>query len=230
MAQPRVLITDDDASIRFTLSMALEALPVTVETAVSGEEALRKVEEQRFSVILLDLRMPGIGGLEVLRQLREARPEIPVIIITAHGTVGSAIDAMKLGAIEFVQKPFTPEEIRRSVMNVLQREALSDADADDYATQFLLAKRCLSQRHVDAAIVHLKKAIAIAPNRPEAFNLLGAIYELRGDMHEALNNYRAAWNFDPTYEPARQNIERAAGPHPNRQPICFGDIRQDRKA
>lgn len=230
MAQPRVLITDDDASIRFTLSLALETLPVTVETAASGEEALRKIEEERFSAILLDLRMPGIGGLEVLRQLRDARPEIPVIIITAHGTIGSAIEAMKLGAIEFVQKPFTPDEIRRSVMNVLEREALTDADASDYATQFLLAKRCLSQRHVDAAVVHLKKAISIAPNRPEAFNLLGAIHELRGDMHEALNNYRAAWNFDPTYEPARKNIERAAGPHPHREPIDFGDLREGHKA
>jgi DNA-binding response OmpR family regulator len=226
MANSCVLIVDDEANIRFTLSQALAALPLAVETAAGGEEALRIVEEQAIDLILLDLRMPGLDGMEVLRRLRDARPEIPIVIITAHGTVGSAIEAMKLGAIEFLQKPFSPDQIRQVVSQVLQRQALNEADAHDYATHFLLAKRCLSERHADAAMAHLKKAIALAPDRPEAFNLLGAIHELRGELSEALNNYRAAWAFDATYQPASKNIERAASSHRHRQPIDFGDLRE----
>ncbi|MCX5753226.1 MAG: response regulator, partial [Candidatus Krumholzibacteria bacterium] len=107
-----VLIVDDEHNIRLTLSRALEALKVDIDTASNGEEALAKLKEKEFTLILLDLRMPGMTGMEILRKLRETRPDIRVIIMTAYGTIESAVEAMKLGAVDFIQKPFVPEEVR----------------------------------------------------------------------------------------------------------------------
>lgn len=108
----RILIVDDEKNIRLTLSHALEPLGIETKTAANDEEALAMLERGEFDLMLLDLKMPGMGGMEVLQRVREIRPEIRVIIITAFGTIESAVEAMKLGAVEFLQKPFAPKEIR----------------------------------------------------------------------------------------------------------------------
>jgi DNA-binding NtrC family response regulator len=209
MEKTRVLIVDDEKNIRLTLSQALEPLGVETDTAVNGEEALAKLKQKDFGLMLLDLKMPGMDGIEVLRRMRETRPEVRVIIITAHGTIESAVDAMKLGAVDFIQKPFSPEEIRQLASQVLDRDKLDEREATDYASVMELAKRCVADGHTDAAIEHVRKAISIDPSRAEAFNFLGALLEIKGDHHEALKQYRAAVSLDPTYEPARQNLYRS---------------------
>ncbi|MCJ7818677.1 MAG: response regulator, partial [Syntrophales bacterium] len=83
MSDRSVLIVDEEEHIRLTLALALEKLNIPVDTAVNGEEALQKLAEKSYSLMLLDLRMPGIDGLEVLRRVPEIRPEVKVIIITA---------------------------------------------------------------------------------------------------------------------------------------------------
>ena len=102
MIEKSVLIVDDEKNIRLTLSQALEALEVETDTAANGEETLAKLKEKEFCLILLDLKMPGMDGMEVLRRVREIRPDIRVIILTAYGTIESAVEAMKLGAIDFI--------------------------------------------------------------------------------------------------------------------------------
>jgi Flp pilus assembly protein TadD len=111
---------------------------------------------------------------------------------------------------------------------------LRESEAGEYATYFELAKRCLSERHVDAAIEHLRKAISISPERPEAYNLLGAIHEIRHEIPEAVNNYRAALSYDATYEPSRLNLARATSRnvwdvHPQSRPILLGELRENLK-
>lgn len=204
-----VLIVDDEHNIRLTLSRALEALKVDIDTASNGEEALAKLKEKEFTLILLDLRMPGMTGMEILRKLRETRPDIRVIIMTAYGTIESAVEAMKLGAVDFIQKPFVPEEVRELASRVMNREKLDELKASDYTSHLELAKRCIGDRHFDAAIEHLRKAIYLDPERPEAFNLLGALMELQGDRLEAQKNYRAAISLDPSYKPALDNLQRS---------------------
>ena len=179
------------------------------ETATNGEEALTKLKAKDFSLILLDLRMPGIDGMEVLRQVRQIRPDILIIMISAYGTVELAVEAMKLGAVDFIQKPFSPEEIRELVSRVLDREKLDEQKVADYETSFELAKKSIGNRYFDAAIEHARKAIFLDPARPEAFNLLGALMEIRGDRLEAQKNYRAALSLDPSYGPAIKNLERS---------------------
>jgi CheY-like chemotaxis protein len=121
LEKERVLLVDDERNIRLTLSRSLEALGVQIETAVNGEEALQKLEENEFALLLLDLKMPGIDGMDVLHQVQERWPRTRVIVITAHGTIVSAVEAMKLGAVDFIQKPFSPTEIRELVTKVLNR-------------------------------------------------------------------------------------------------------------
>ena len=200
MKEKPVLVVDDEKNIRLTLSQALESLGLETDTATNGEGALDKLTRKEFGLILLDLKMPGMDGMEVLRQLRTIRPDIRVIIITAYGTVESAVEAIKLGAVDFVQKPFTPEEIRKLVSQVLDREKIEEQKAVDYTSHIELAKRCATDRHFDAAVEHARKAISLDHTRPEAFNLLGALMEVRHNFLEAHKYYRAALELDPTYK------------------------------
>lgn len=204
-----ILIADDEKNICLTLSQALEVLGAETDTALNGEEALMKLEKKKFGIILLDLRMPGMGGMEVLRRVREIRPDIRVIILTAYGTIESAVEAMKLGAVDFIQKPFSPDEIRELVSRVMNREKLDEQKVIDYASSIELAKRSVGDRHFDAAVEHLRHAIFLDPGRPEAFNLLGALIEIKGDRIEAQKNYRVALSLDPSYEPAIRNLQRS---------------------
>ena len=204
-----ILIVDDEKNIRLTLSRSLEHLGVEIGTAVNGEEALTKLKKKEFGLILLDLKMPGINGMEVLRQVTEIRPDIRIIIITAHGTIESAVEAMKLGAVDFIQKPFTPSEIRELVSQVIDREKLDEKKLQDYTSHLEYAKKCIIERHFDAAKEYLNKALALDSSRPETLNLLGVIQEIQGDDLEAQKNYRAALSLDPTYEPAQSNLDRA---------------------
>ncbi len=208
MTKP-ILIVDDEKNIRLTLSQALETLGVPIDSAANGSEALAKLNEKEFGLILLDIRMPGMDGMEVLRRVREIRPDIQIIMITAYGTIETAVEAMKLGAVDFLQKPFDPEEIRELVSRVMERDRLDEHELVDYASRIELAKKCIGDRHFDAAAEHVRRAIFVDPGRPEAFNLLGALMEIRGDRIEAQKNYRAALSLDPSYEPAIKNLHRS---------------------
>jgi DNA-binding NtrC family response regulator len=222
MNKQAVLIVDDERNIRLTLSQALGSMGMETETAVNGEEALGRLQAKAFGLILLDLKMPGMDGMEVLRRVREARPHIRVIIITAHGTIESAVEAMKLGAVDFIQKPFAPKEIRGLVQRVLDREGLKAETAKGYQAHIDLARRAIADRQFDAAREHVQKAIALDSSKAEAFNLLGALLEISGDRLEALKQYRAAIGLDPTYKPAAENLNRAAGPERGKG-IAFRD-------
>ncbi len=224
-----VLIVDDEKNIRLTLSQALEALQLDTDTAVNGEEALAKLAQTHFGLVLLDLKMPGMDGMEVLRQVRKARPDIKVIIITAHGTIESATEAMKLGAVDFIQKPFAPKEIRELVTKVLDRGLIEADQAKGYEAHIELAKKCIGEREFDAAQEHVRQAIATDPTKPEAPNLLGALIEMRGDWREALKQYRAALALDPAYQPASRNLERVVIREQLGSGISLGDSKDPSK-
>lgn len=208
MSNPRILIVDDEKNLRFTMTMCLEPLGYEIGTADDGEDALSQLEKQEFDLILLDIRLPGMDGLDVLRQVVKHHPNVRIIMVSAHGTVENAVEAMKLGAVDFIQKPFTPQEIRTIVQQVLEREQLEETQDIDYESHIQLAKRYISRRQFNTATEHTKKAIASDPSRPEAFNLLGALQEIMGERANAVKNYRVAVNLDPTYKPAQENLKR----------------------
>ena len=119
----KVLVVDDEKNIRLMLTQALADGDTDVETAVNGEEALAKSEQMAYDLVLLDLMLPGMDGLHVLRELRRRRPNVPVILLTAHGTVESAVEAMRAGAVNYLQKPFAPRELREAVEGALNSSA-----------------------------------------------------------------------------------------------------------
>jgi DNA-binding response OmpR family regulator len=208
MEQKPILIVDDEKNIRLTMSQSLEPLGMPVHTAVNGEEALQKLRAAPCGLVFLDLKMPGMDGIEVLRRIKDGWPQARVIIITAHGTIASAVEAMKLGAVDFIQKPFSPGEIRELAAQVLEREALNEENAVDYRSLIELAKRHISDRRFSAARESVRKAIAADPAQPEAYNLLGALLEIKGDCLEGQKFYRAALDIDPTFKPAQVNLDR----------------------
>ncbi|GAB4322938.1 MAG: sigma-54 dependent transcriptional regulator [Candidatus Zixiibacteriota bacterium] len=108
-----VLIVDDDRNLRYALRRILEPLGYTVEEAGSAEDALSRLDPQTHSIVFMDLRMTGMSGLEGLKRIREIDTKIPVIIMTAFGTTELAIEAVKLGAYDFILKPFEVDEIVR---------------------------------------------------------------------------------------------------------------------
>jgi two-component system response regulator FlrC len=119
MKETRILIVDDDTSMRMALCETLESCGYTVETASNGFEALNKFKNGVFEAVITDMRMPGMGGMEVLKSIKKISPESPVILITAYGTVNTAVEAMKEGASDFIMKPFSLEDIEFVVKNVL---------------------------------------------------------------------------------------------------------------
>ncbi len=121
----RILIVDDDPGIRDACFQALSREGYEVELAGSAEEARKLISDYEFDVILLDLKLPGVEGLELLREIREEDPQAQIIVITAYGTVQVAVSAMKLGAADFLQKPFGPQELRLAVAKALEKRRLT---------------------------------------------------------------------------------------------------------
>ena len=118
--QPLVLVADDEPRITKLVSIALSEEGFRVVTATGGEDALAKAEEVRPDIVLLDIVMPDLDGIEVMRQLREQRP-VPVILLTAKGATADKAKGLDLGADDYIAKPFHPDELAARVRAVIRR-------------------------------------------------------------------------------------------------------------
>jgi len=123
-AMPKVLVVDDQDDMRWLLNRLLQAQGFEVGTADDGTQALSWVQQETPQAILLDLKMPRLDGLQALTQLKELAPEVPVIVITAYGEVRTAVQAMKLGAYDFITKPFDNDELLYTVKRAVERREL----------------------------------------------------------------------------------------------------------
>lgn len=121
----RILVIDDDPGIRDACFQVLSREGYEIELAGTAEEARKLISDFEFDVILLDLKLSGVEGLELLKEIREEDPQAQVIVITAYGTVQVAVAAMKLGAADFLQKPFSPQELRLAVEKALEKRRLT---------------------------------------------------------------------------------------------------------
>ena len=122
MSKIKILIVDDELIMRESLAGWLERDGHAVQTAASGEEALEKVKETQFDIFLVDIKMEGISGLEVLRNVKESDPDADVVMITAYGSIPSAIEAMKDGAYDYMLKPFDPNELGVLIEKIIQHQ------------------------------------------------------------------------------------------------------------
>ena len=118
--KPRVLVVDDDEDICFLLTTVVDTRYADVFTARSGEEALDRFHQMEPQLILLDVQLPEMSGIDVLQIIKRERPDCQVIMVTAFATIETAIKAMKLGALDYICKPFKLPELRDTVKNALE--------------------------------------------------------------------------------------------------------------
>jgi DNA-binding response OmpR family regulator len=206
----RVMIVEDEPNVRLVFRAALNSNAYLLSIAEDGETGLRYQAQSPADLILLDLNMPGLGGMEVLRRLRESGDNVPVVIVSAHDSVPNVVQAMRLGAIDFLSKPPTPESLRKVVAEVLARRDLPPATVetppskpDDLMVQ---AKQALNQRDFALAETLLGSARKRPPLAAEAHYLLGILHELRDEKDAAYRSYRASFQADPKFEPARMHL------------------------
>lgn len=139
MISAKILVVDDEAVIREGIRRILEKEGYQVEPKSSGRVALERLQEEDFDLVITDLKMPGMGGLELLKAIRILQPNVPVILITGFSTVETAVEAIKNGAFDYLAKPFTPAQITEKVQKALEQRALllGSADAEEPGLQEL---------------------------------------------------------------------------------------------
>jgi len=119
---PIVFVVDDDASIREALSSLIESAGLRVETFASAQEFLHFKRPETPACLVLDVRLPGLSGLELQRKLAPASKRIPIIFITGHGDIPMSVQAMKAGAVEFLPKPFGDDQLLEAIQNAIERD------------------------------------------------------------------------------------------------------------
>ena len=205
----RILIVDDETNVRLSFRMALETDGYEIFEAYSIEAAFQMLTEYSFALVILDLRMPESDGLELLTEMSETGINVPVMIVTAYGDIPRAVQAMKLGATDFLQKPLLPADLRHKVAEVIKGHPSEDrAAADVFTFHIAAAKRCLSLHAFAKARLHLAKAMELNSKSVEAFNLAGVLAEMLEDYKKAKKYYGQAIRLDKCYEPAQQNMRR----------------------
>jgi DNA-binding NtrC family response regulator len=169
----QVLVIDDTKNIRILLTKCLELEGYNVNTASDGTTALDIISKKRFDLIFLDVRMPEISGTEVLRRIREMGVNTPVIMITAFGTVKNAVDCTQLGAVAYLQKPFTENKIKQVLEEVLhikpERSTLENV--------LNIAEELIKNGRFSDAELLLKDSLSTFLMEPKLYFLLSKVYE-----------------------------------------------------
>jgi two-component system alkaline phosphatase synthesis response regulator PhoP len=157
-----ILVVDDESAIRYSITKTLQRVGYQVDSAASGEEALQMMGQQRFDVVLTDIRMPGISGVDLLARVREEAPDAIVILLTGYASLDTAVESLRLGAHDYLIKPSSSQDIRDSVargieraQNLKRRRALLDAIQNNVAE---LADVSIPQQHTPSA-----PSVAAAP-------------------------------------------------------------------
>src|SRR3954469_22766224 len=125
----QVLIVDDEPNLRKILAAQLSRDGYDVLTADDGEQGLSMLREHHIDMVITDLKMPKVDGMTLLREALREEPDLPIVMITAHGTVDTAVEALKLGAFDYLTKPFDKDEVRQVVAKALKTKELSGAEA-----------------------------------------------------------------------------------------------------
>jgi len=161
-----VHVIDDDEALRESLAFLLRAAAIEVESYASAGAFLETLPNARLSCVITDVRMPGMSGIDLLRRLKELKIEVPVIVITGHGDVPLAVEAMKVGAMDFLEKPFDDEALLASVRSALKRQ---DGDTRRHSERAEIERKLatLSKRERDV----LGGLVAGRANKQIAFDL-----------------------------------------------------------
>jgi len=206
----RILIVDDEPNVRLNYRITLELEGYQVDETGLSTEALKKVKVDKFDLVILDMRMPRMGGLDLLAAMRAQRVTTPAIIITAFSDVPNAVRAIQLGASDFLQKPLRPEDLRRVVQEVIARNEQSGKRPElaDFERSASEARRLMQSGDLGAAKGHVLHAIELNTNSPDTFNLAGELAERTGDIERARKLFEAAIKLDGDNASAKQGLRR----------------------
>lgn len=175
----RVLVVDDTKNIRNLLTKCLELDGFQVVSASDGKSALEILSKESFDLIFLDIKMPLLSGTEVLKKLRETGISVPVIIITAYATVKNAVDCTQLGAVAYLQKPFTAEKIR----GVIRELQIAVEKNDDPYREI---ESLIDRNNFSEAETKLLKLLPESLLDPKLYQLLGKVTGALGKKEESL--------------------------------------------
>lgn len=179
----KFLVIDDTKNIRMLLKTCLEIEGHDVYIASDGNEALNLMSSDKFDLIFMDIKMPKISGTEVLRKMRDLGISTPVIIMTAFGTVKNAVECTKLGAISYLQKPFTSEKVK----NVLKETGFSNVIQEkDNVSKFVEIEASLKQDHYTQALELIKEELSKDPLNPKIYKLLSKACLGLGNKNESI--------------------------------------------
>lgn len=173
----KALVIDDTKGIRSLLTECLELYGYEVFPASCGQEALDILQKESIDLAFIDIRMPEISGTEVLRRIREQGLKIPVVIMTAFATVKNAIDCTKLGAVAYLQKPFTAEKVRSVLKEIFENDSAEYVKKDPLKYSLDL----ITEGNIDEALETLKKCLTNDLINPEIYYQLGLIYMAQGN-------------------------------------------------
>lgn len=195
--KPHVLIVDDDELVLSGLAVSLENEGYEVSTAPNGTEALVLVGRTSVHLVLTDLVMEGMDGLELLRRIKQASPDLPVVVITGHGTARSALDAVREGAADYIQKPARPEEIAHRIQTVLAAQDLR---------RRLAAERDRDLERQARRELHSARAARMRSLEVFARGVAGELRPFADLLREAPESARAA--LGPDFGPRFSSLER----------------------
>jgi two-component system response regulator FixJ len=163
LARPTVFVVDDDNAVRDALRFLLRSVGLTVETFASATEFLEAYRDDRPGCLVLDIRMPGMTGLELQDKLMERRSILPIIFITGHGDVPMAVEAMQAGAMDFIQKPFRDQDLLDRIHQAIDKDAKTRQSLGELAAiRARLASLTPREREVMDLVVHGKANKVIA--------------------------------------------------------------------
>jgi two-component system, OmpR family, phosphate regulon sensor histidine kinase PhoR len=181
-----VLVVDDEQSIRDGSRRILERMGFTVFTAKNGEEGLEAIDRQDISIVLLDLKMPGIDGMEVLRRIRETNSRILVIVITGFATLETAIEAMKRGAYDFIPKPFEPDQLRIVVNRARETIRLTlEAQKAEEERQRTLSDLGMEKSRIRTIVESLPNGLLVTNAKGQTVLMNPAFRNIFGIAHDA---------------------------------------------
>jgi CheY-like chemotaxis protein len=199
----KVLVVDDEKNIRMTVQHSLMAANYDVETAANGLEGLEKFRGDHYDLILMDLRMPQVNGIEMLREIREKDTHIAAVVITAYLTIDTLLEAFALGVSDYIRKPFSPNDVRETVRRVIARETLDIHHLPDTLEG---ARKALAEHDIPKAKELARQAIAKNTNDPDAYAFLGILEHLDGDMKAAEQTFHEALLLDPQHQLSRDYL------------------------
>ncbi|MGH4137627.1 response regulator [Clostridium sp.] len=189
----KVLVVDDTKNIRTLLGIYLKLKGFEVLMATNGNEALSIIDGEPVDLIFLDIKMPEISGTEVLKRIRAKGITAPVVIMTAFATVKNAIDCTKLGAITYLQKPFTTDKIKTIIDEMMKKE--EDPSIKDTKYKIMDIKQLIIENNLKKALDTLKVVLSTDPNTPEIYELISIVYSKQGDLRKAeiFHNMAQQW-------------------------------------